>query len=640
MPQYPRRTLLGGIGTTITLGLAGNTVGSTAADAPTESDDADGPSFETLLEHFPASIATEPISVSVIDFERRREANEPHEPRPATGGFRIDGDAVAKQATVYATGDEFSRPISVLTGDIDLEGDGASRETDDRYESGDQFAAVTDDVVVIAPDEDTLSAALAAGAGDAERLLEAKPHLEDGFTLYEDADGYTVNVGDEMHLPGGDDATVDYVVRAMTVLDPDTIAMEFGISFADAASVTDELVERLEGEFAYAATTDEPTAEVDGSLVTVSAVRDLAAERAANEHESPGMLRPERDIDLDDDVLEIEIGRGDPTPIEDLTLEVDDEAYDRDVWANGHGTLEGGDTIVIDTDDVEPNLSIRLHHDHEYGSSASGTTILSHFRFDFEYDPDAERLDVEYADEFPLDGDSVSIAVYEDRPVYHYREDEQEPLTTAEPWTGTIRSGDNATIEGVEPGDRVYVCWDSTSYRDSISQYRARPPGTVDFEYEYDSKTLAATLEFDGETDRPATAYRLLIDGEPAETQWADTVSSGATIEIDPVPVGADVEVVWGEDDVRVGGTRPQPSIRLEFGEDGTELEHVGGDSVAASKLEAHVWTGGEQLEIPLDDEIDGEFERGDTVSIDADDVQGLNLMYEGEHYVGYAHPQ
>ncbi|OLZ40217.1 hypothetical protein A6E15_04120 [Natrinema saccharevitans] len=644
MPQYPRRTLLGGIGTTIALGLAGNTVSST--DANGERDPADAPSFETLLDHLPASVATESMTVSVMDLERRREANEPHGPHAATGAFRIDDEAVTKQAVVYATGESFTQSVTVLTGEIDLDGDGESRETDDgvaydRYEADDQVAAVTDEAVVIAQDADVLSDAVAAGAGDADRLLDAKPLLEEAIDVHEGADGYSVNVGDDFQPPETD-ATAEYVVRAITVRGPDTITMDFAVSFTDADDVTDELAERLEGEFAYVATTDEPTAEVDGSLVTVSVERDLAAERAAREHDSPGSLRVERDIDLEDDLLEIEIGRGDPTPIEDLTLEVGDEAYDRDIWTNGHGTLEEGDTIVIETDDVEPNLSVTLTHDHEYGSSSSTTTVLGHFRFEFAYDPDATELTVEYADEFPLDGDEVWLAVHEDRPTYGFREDDPEPTATAQPWAGTtMESGDDATIEGVDPGSVVYVCWGEPNYRESLATHRTRPPGTVKFEYDYEAQSLSATLELDDDTERPASAYELLVDGEPAETQWADaadTVTSGATIEIDSVPVGADVEVVWGEDDVRVGSAYPQPTVDLAFTEDGTAVEHVGGDSVDASKLEARVWSEDGSVEIDLADEVDGDFEKGDTIPVDASAARGLSLVYEGQYYIGYAH--
>ncbi|PCR91420.1 hypothetical protein [Natrinema ejinorense] len=648
MPQCPRRTLLGSIGTTMTIALAGSTVGATQTDDQSDGS-SESPALDTLLEYLPASIASDSLAVTTIDFEERRVANEPYEPRPNTGGFGIDRESVSKQALVYSTGDDYSRPITVLAGDFDLESEGETRETDggveyERHENDrEQIAAVTDDIVVLAEDDETITDAFAASAGDSERLLEAKPVIDEGFSVFDDADaGYSVHIGDDFHLPStNEEVAVEYAVRAMSVLGPDTMEMKLAISFEDESVVTDELVESLTGELSYMAT-DDPTVEVDGELVTVVTERDLAAERAVREHESPGSLRVERDVDLDDDVLEIEVGRGDPTPIEDLTLKVDDEEYDREIWTNGHGTLEEGDTIVIDMDDVEPNLSITLEHDHELGSSSSGTHVLSHFKFEFDYDVDAGTLAVEYADDFPLDGDEVSIAVYGEQPPYRHDEEGPEPRTTVQPWTGeTMSTGDEATVDDVEPGDIVLVCWDGTSHEDSIGYFRARPPGNVRFDYEFESKTLSATLKFEDDAERPADEYELLIDEEPADTQWADesdTVSSGSTIEIDDVQVGTDVTVVWGDDDIQMGWTSPRPQIELEFAEDGTAIEHVGGDSLPASELTLHVRAKDDFGEIDVGEKIDGEFEEGDTISVDMDDIRYATLQYGDTRSIGYVH--
>ncbi|WP_049899299.1 hypothetical protein [Natrinema sp. J7-1] len=639
MPQCPRRTLLGSIGTTMTVALAGNAVSATDGRSTS---DADSPAFDSLLDYFPASAESDSMAVVTRDLEQQRKANDPYGEMSMGGGFGIDPESISKQAFVYPTNaDDISMPIAVVAGDFELEDDGDIREPDggveyERRGDNEMVAAVTETVVVAAEDDERIGEAFAANAGEAQRLLDAEPLLEKAFGLFdgEHAD-YTVQIGEGHPFPDlTDDAAIEYEVRATTVLDPDTLEMNIGVAFEDATAVTDELVDELTSELHYMALTGEPTVERDGSLVTISAERDLAAEREAHDHESPGSLRPEEDIDLEDDELEIEIGHGEPTPVEDLTLEVDDEEYDREIWTTGHSTLEKGDTIVIDMDDVEPNLSITLTHDHAAGSSASGTSILSWFEFGYDYDVDTGTLTVEYADEFPLEGEQVSLAVYDERPWSHSPDEEVEPRTTAQPWSGTMRSGDETTLEDIRPGDTVLVCWDGTTIEDSIAQFRARPPGTVAFDYDFERKTLSATLELeDGE--RPADAYELLIDDEPAETQWADeadTVSSGATIEVDDVEVGTDVTVVWGDDDVRVDGTTPQPRIELEFDEDQGAIEHVGGDSVAASELTLRVWTEDDLSKIDLGEEIDGEFEQDDTVSVDAnaDEIRHAMLLYDG----------
>ncbi|WP_121741345.1 hypothetical protein [Natronorubrum halophilum] len=677
MKQCPRRAVLGGIGATTIAGLVGTTVATSddenvATESATTQSARTGPTFDDAFAYLPASVAEDQMAVTARNYERLLEADQPYEPRPSVGALEIDPDAVSKSVLVASYGESFSRPMQLFTGDIDLEDRTESGETDagveyDYYETDDRegTAVGTDgDVVIVATDLETIESAFDANAGDADRLLDSEETVEEALTVFEGGDARTVRFGDDLFAQSPiEDADARYFVHAQTVLGPDTIEMSLGIQFEDESDVTDELIETIDAEFAYATTTAEPTVDVAGSFVSATIERDLAAERKIHEHDSPGSLRPDRDIDLDDDVLELEIGRGDPTPIEDLTLEINEEAYDRDIWAEGHGTLEEGDTIVIDMDDVEPNLSVRLRHDHELGSSTSGTAILSHFRFDSAYDVDTGELALTYADDFPLDGDRVHLAVYDERPYYRPSEDAPEPQTTAQPWTGeALSEGDAVTLEDVDPGDEILVGWDGTEYDDSIGHAQAQPPGTARFEYDYGSRTLEATLEFGGsrrgdaaaetergEAERPATAYELLIDGEPTDTQWADafdTVSSGATIEIDGVSAGSEVEVVWAATETRIGWTQTRPSVELEY-DDGT-VEHVGGDALPAADLEAEVWTNGGRIELDLDDEIDGDFERGDSFAIDAgtddeDDggeVRYVQLRYDDQYHVGFAHSE
>lgn len=637
MERYPRRTVLGGIGLSVSAALAGASVsGGTDDDDP--SMDPSGAEFESVLQYLPASVAEESMSVTVTDFESRLEADEPHDPRPLGGRFEIDPEDVSKKALVFARDDGFSRPIKVLIGDIDLEGEPESEETDDgveydRYEKDETVAAVTDDVVVLAESTETIEDALEASEDEDERLLESEPLLEEALETFEGADSVSAEITEEYHLPEVDDEEVRYGAHAMTVLDPDTLEMQFAVEFEDESVITDELKEALEADIGRMGTGDDPEIEVDGTLLTVSFERDLEAERAVREHDSPGFLRPDREFDLEeDDYLEIEVGRGDPTPVEELTLEVGDEEYDPEIWADGMGKIEEGDTIYLDIDDVEPNLSIRIRHDHEMGSSSSGTTILNRFRFEYEYDLEAETITVEYRDDFPLAGDRLTLAVYEDDGRRGPIDGEPEPRTTAEPWDDeTLEDGSEATLEDVRPGDTVTVGWDGADLWDALGRHTVRPPGSVRFEYEYDERTLEATLELEDD-ERPADEYELRVDDEPADVQWADhgeVVSSGATIELEDVEVGSQVTVVWGPQDVQLAWTRPSPRIDLEL-EDG-EVEHVGGDELAVEDLEVSAWGDDGHLEVDIDEQLDGEFSDGDTFSIDGD-VRDVTVRYNGQH--------
>ena len=630
MQEYPRRTLLGGIGATITAALAGHAV---AADGDGEQNPdavevpADGPDFSSLLEFLPASVATDSMQLTVADVERLFEADEPHGPHVPVGPATIDPEDVSKVTSVVTTDEGYSTPVTVVEGDVEFDGEPESNETDDGvayelYEHDDRrgeatYAAVTDDVAIVTTAESTIDDAFTASAGDADRLLDEAPRLAAGIEAYEYADSRHVTVEEELHLPFDlDDGDVNFAAFASTVIDPDTVRVDLGVDFEDEAAITDEVLEAIEAEFTYMPTQDEPKVEVDGTLVTVTIVRNLAAERAVREHDSPGFLRVnDRDVDLEDDYLEIELGRGDPTPVEDLTFEVGEAEYDREIWAGDAKTLAEGDTIRIDMDDVEPNLQVRLRHEHELGSSSSGTTILNHFRFRFEYDYETKRVEVEYDDEFPLDGDRLWLAAYDRdaRSAPHGPDaEEPEPRATRQPWDGELSAGDDATLDGVLPGDEVIVGWDGDTNRDSIAQHRVSPPGDVSFEYEYDSRTVTATLEL--EDERPAEKYELRVDDEPADTQWADeadTVADGATLEVADVEVGSRLTVVWSETDARVGGYRVSPPGGATF-----EYEYDSRTLSATLELEDDVERPAEKYELWVNHEpVAGWADEADTVT-------------------------
>ncbi|ELY93409.1 hypothetical protein C483_05568 [Natrialba hulunbeirensis JCM 10989] len=693
MQQCPRRSVLGGIGATMAAAVAGSTVAATdehtdtSTDTATTSTTADA-TFDDLLAYLPSEIAQDSMVLMATNYDRLLEANQPNDPLPNVNVLDLDADDISKSVLVTSYSEEYTQPLTVLSG-VEIEESTSSRETDagleyEYTELDDEDAVVgtDDDVLIVTNELETLDAAVDANAAEATRLLDDESTLEAGMSAFGDSHMRLVRTGDEQLMtPGETDAVPTYFTHAQTVIDADTMEQSIGFEFEDESDISDELIESLEAEFAYTAT-EEPSVDVDETFVSTTVERDLAAERAIREHDSPGFLRVDRDIDLDDDYLEIELGRGDPTPIEDLTFEVGDEEYDRDIWADGHGKLEEGDTIVMDIDDVEPNLSVRLRHDHELGGSSSGTTVLSNFWFNGEFDVDTGEFTVSYADDFPLDGDRLHLAAYDERPYYRPTEDAPEPKASAQPWTGeTLSEGATATLEGVEPGDRILVGWDGIENSDSIRSLQAQPPGSVSFEYDYESETVEATIEFGerqqyaaantavaeeaaadtedetdtDDTERSADEYELLVDGERATTQWAeeyDTVTSGTTIDIDGVDVGTEIEVVWAGTDARIGWTRVRPSVQLEY-DDGT-VEHVGGEALSASELTADVWTDGDRFEIELADEVDGEFAEGETFAVDADavsddgaadeddrefgTVREVSLRYD-THRVGFALP-
>lgn len=657
-----RRTVLGGIAATTALTLGG----AATAGAADGSADLESPASETITDFIPASLAADGLVVSVVDHDGLRTADLPFDRGAYVPPFDAEPGDVSIVATVSrfdGDGEDvaFERPLQIVVGDLTLEdadgGESIETETGHTYErhevddpGSDEavVAAMIGDVGVVADDESTVEGVLEAATGEAARLLEVEDEIGSLFDDHGDADSVRVQFAGDGTLPFGipddDEARLDHLVVTETVLDPDTIELTYVVAFADEDDVTDERVEQIEGDFAYASTSDRPSAEVDGRVVTLTVERDLEAERAAAEHDSPGSLRlVDREIDPEADVVELEVGRGDPTPVDDLELEVNDEAYDPDVWADGQGTIEEGDTIVLQMDDVEPNTSLMLRHDHEMGSSGSGTSILHRFQFAFEYDHAEETLTVEYDDDFPLDGDRISLAVYEERPFGEFDEESGEritpdPVAVEEPWSGdTLEPGHAATLEDVVPGDEVLIGWDGSSHEHSIGRHSIVPPGTVDFDYEYAADTLSVTLEV--AEPQPADAYEVQIDEEPTETQFTDeatTIEGETTIGLESVDVGSEARVVWGDDEVRVGWTRASPSVDLAY-DDGT-VEHVGGDAIPASSVEVQAW-GSDHEEFALDERIEGTFEEGDSFEVDLEEAGHVALEYEDVGNVGAAFP-
>lgn len=651
MQDSPRRHVLRSIGAALSITALGSAsaAASGARDARTTAPTrataldrawADADAFGELFEYVPASAAGEEFVFGAIDYAAMREANRRATTTVPVAGLDVDSDALSKGVVLQQGQLAGSVTLAVLTGDASIDGEGETVEgpaggTYERYERGENVVAAVDDRLVVAESTDVLDDALAAKAGDADRLPANDDVVSDGIDACGDADTRAVMVGDDVGYGRMVDAEVRFSGYATTVRDPDTLerALILGLeNESDTEQVTETLAEDgLLGD------DEHTTVETDGAVVTVTMVVDLAARRRAREHDSPGGLRVDRgELRDPGEYVELEVMTGDPTPVDELTLEVGGETYDRSVWAGDREEIEAGDTIRIRASDVEPNLEITITHETEYATSSSTTSILDHLTFEFDYAFDDRTLDVEYTDSFDVDGDGLSVVVFEGR--RWWRDDGDDPRTET-PWTGgTVTEGATASLDDVAPGETVVVTYGGTDPEDGIAYFRPAPPGEATVEYDYDARSATATLDLDD--PRPADEYTVLVDEEPADSQWADagdTVRSGDSVTVHDVPVGSTVTVVWGAHDARLAAERAVPEIELDLDlGDEVALEHVDGDAVPAAKLAAHVWNG-DRTVVPLDDEVDGEFAPGDTVSLGVDDVEYVSLMYDDQYYVAFA---
>ncbi|WP_257299710.1 hypothetical protein [Haloarchaeobius sp. FL176] len=644
MQDSSRRQVLRSIGTALSIGALAS-VPAAAGDAPGRSTaldrtwrDAD--EFGELFEYVPASAAGDELVFGAIDYAAMRESSREGATTVPVAGLDVSTDSLSKGALLQDGQFGGDVRVLVLTGDVSLDGDGETVETDgreyERYERGEFVVADVDDRLVVASSTDVLADALAAKAGERERLLAANDVVADGIEAFGDADTRAVMVGDEVGYAEVVDADVRFSGYGMTVRGPDKLERSFVFGLED-ESDTEQVVDTLESEGVFG-NGDDTTVETDGAVVMATTVIDLAARRRAREHDSPGGLRVDRDaLRNADEYVEIEVTHGEPTPVDELTLEVGGETYDRSTWAGKQERIAEGDTIRIRASDVEPNLEVTLTHETEYATSSTTTYLLGSLDFAFDYAFDSRTLDLEYADTFAVDGDELSAVVFEGR--QWWRRDDDDETRTETLWTDeTVTEGDTASLDEVDPGETVVVTYGGTEPQDGIAYFRPEPPGDATLEYDFAARTVTATLTLD--EPRPAAEYEVRVEDEPAETQWADagdTVTDGDSLTVEDVPVGTTVAVVWGEDDARLAVERTIPSIELDlaFGDE-VSLEHVDGDAVSASKLTAHVWNDGRTL-VDVGDEVDGEFAPGDSVPLGVETLQHVSLMYDDEYYVGFA---
>lgn len=639
MRDRPRRTLLSGISASLVGTAAGClSVLNDTDETPSEESDASDDPFADLLAAVPADTADESAALSAVRESRLRNADVrdlvgPYDITRGTGLaelFAGDTEAVSRHVTVIDEGLEspFVTVFETETGDFDPERDVdaalESELTTREHDAGTDYefapledegvVAALDDVGIVADSASTVDAAIAARDGDAPAVRDAVPTFDEGLAAFADADIRTVTTDDEWSWAYDDLEPEDgaYAILAATVSDPDTLEIHHGLSLVDESLVTDDLVDRFRAQMRSGGREIVSTG-VDGSLLTATVEIDLAAER----HESPDRLEAGK-LDADEQYVEIEVGTGDPTPVDELSLELDGEPYDEQIWADGRDEIEGGDALLVATEDAEPFLRISLSHEGDRGMPAH-TTLHADFEWTVDYDLDARTLSVRYGDEFPLDGDHVILALYDADDADAIL---SEPVRTTRPWTGTdLSTGDGATLENVPPKTVVYVCWKEPTRSQSLASDRIQPIGEAAVDYEYETRTATVELAFEDDRTRPAAEYTVLRDGEPAATQWRDggkTVSDGDTLELAGVPVGTTISVVWGANDLRIGSGEADSSVSFDLTvENGTvTLVHDGGRALPVSELVAEVHIDDEEIDVPLDERTDGPFSPGDTVTL------------------------
>lgn len=568
-----RRQLLVGLSSTVALATVGCLNGSDDDDAE------DG--LDTLFEFLPATEETAALDVLV---HRRDLAAAIDDQYTGTLQHVLPTELREMNITrgVALRDRDGPHVLAVYDGPIIFAATPETRETVDGQEykfyerapylerdvfvahHADRVGATIGDVSLVARTEALLEAALAANRGAQQRLFDEQPVYAQALDRQSDA--ALVSVSTDVQEFDGDAAQLEYV--ALSQRAPSDVELETVYRFATTEPLPDERLDEILADL----TTDTPAdtdIQRDDTGVTVRVHQEFDHHRPGDLITSPGdpQVLP---YDPEDDVVEIKLGRGDLTAVDDLTLEIDEEVIDREVWSDGQLTVEQGDTIVVPAGRIEPLTSFAMIHDGDGISSRGGTTLL--VGVDFEASVDAEEISLTYKSEHPLEGDHVYVVLREG-PGHGDRK-----VDIRQPWTGEIVTRDDeATVEEAKPGQTLYVHWRNPyTIESQISWATTDPPGVVMYEYDRDAERLTATLEV--AESRDASKFELRVDGEPTGVQFserADVIEDVVTVELEGLSYGTQVRTIYRPTEAPVDSftLMPPDEVSVEYDPDEETLQ-------------------------------------------------------------------
>lgn len=308
-------------------------------------------------------------------------------------------------------------------------------------------------------------------------------------------------------------------------------------------------------------------------------------------------------------------------------LRVNEEPADTQ-WTDQGDTVEDGATITVDDLSVRDEVAVLWA---PTGARVGGYWVSPPGEATFEYDHSSEELTI-----------TMKLGEPQDAGNYVIKHNDEETDTQWTDQGDTVEDGDSLTLSDVTIGDRVRVEW--TDEEMPVGFYHVSPPGEATFTYTPENGRLTVELELD--SPQPAAKYTLKINDEPASTQWSDkgdTVEDGDTLAIENVERGAEIEVVWGEEEAHIAGTEAYPTADLSFDLDQESglltIAHDGGASFTPDNLTLIVAGGsGEPDRYPLGNHLDGEFTDGDTVEIETGSLAESRfvgvLLGDEEHLV------
>ncbi|WP_121822301.1 hypothetical protein [Halostella salina] len=559
-------------------------------------------------------------------------------PANVAGQFGLDRSAVERTATAtYSDGNA----VICITGSFDAGAVDASDEVASTVADGRLVAART-------PSEQGGYAAWAAGLDAAETAMESDDAgLSDGdnvaAVLSPIADRVWINYlpafppESANSLPDEfDTETIESAAFASSRVAERTRRISYVFLFEDESAVDTAALEALVDETWGDETLSERSVERDGRRGIASVVYERPPQ--PNREASPdARFRVEYDAEAGEAAL---THTGESVPADTLTVLVDGEPAATQ-WADQYDTVTEEDVLTLS---VDPFTHVRVRWDDpeedEVFDYLGNEVAASPELFEASFDRSAERLTLTYRGDQPADAEPLSV---------HHRSAEpggessdRREIAVSERHD-RLSAGDEIVVDDFSMGDRAHLVveveGDNWSMSSSFYHFSASPPGRFSVVRE-DGTTH---LVYYGQGHDPVVAadvndFRVLVDGEPAATQWADRYDELAEedrLELAAEP-GDTVTVEWtgGDDPVTVAENTVAPEFELSVEEtdDGKlTLTHAGGEPVAAGKLTVRFHGGsgdpvawGEQGETVAP---------GDSTTVDApEDARYVVVLYDGDH--------
>ncbi|NHN47529.1 hypothetical protein G9464_07960 [Halostella sp. JP-L12] len=430
---------------------------------------------------------------------------------------------------------------------------------------------------------------------------------------------------------------VDAVAVASTELGERTSRQTFVALFSDESSVDAETL-RTAVENNWGEGIQERSVETDGrrGVVTITYEQPPQPDRDA----SPDA---HFDIEYDDGAAEATVTHrsGESVGAEELTVKVDGEPTDAQ-FADEYDTVEAGDAITVAAD---PFSHVRVRwedpEDEETFDHLADRIAYDRSSFETAYAVDAERVTITYTGDQPADTDRLEVDHRRDvRDDDAYERPEETPVSE---YHETLTAGDEIVVEGVTPGDRVSISCTvevgNGAYGTSVVSVAARPSGYFAVERENGETSLvyagdAGHAAIDASVDE----YRVLVDGEPAATQFADRydeLSEGDAIDLD-ADLGAEVTVEWVGADERMEVTSqvvtPDVSFAFDTLDDGrVEITHDGGEPVDAGDLTVTFHGDGPSEDTVAWGESGETVEEGDSITVEVPDDARYVIVQHGD---------